>query len=114
MRLNTYGCGPSIRMDELESHPPNVRVASGSAIRRCLLNVRFAAESRPKRFVTACRTSANSGLTRRSTGCLRESCIDLLVECVDDLGGRVPGCADARPSARLIPGEELADGRKVW
>jgi hypothetical protein len=26
-----------------------------------------------------------------------ESRIDLLVECVDDLGGRVPGCAEAAP-----------------
>src|SRR5262245_65740890 len=102
MRLNTYGCGPSIRMDELESHPPNVRVASGSAIRRCLLNVRFAAESRPKRFVTACRTTANSGLTRRSTGCLRESCIDLLVESVDDPCGRAPWWPGGRPSAQQI------------
>src|SRR5215472_5268938 len=33
-----------------------------------------------------------------------ESRIDLLVEYVDDLGGRTPGCADARPSGSLIPG----------
>ena len=33
-----------------------------------------------------------------------ESRIDLLVEYVDDLVGRAPGCADARPSGRLIPG----------
>jgi len=32
---------------------------SGSAIRRCLLNVRFAPASRPKRFITPCRTSAD-------------------------------------------------------
>src|SRR5262245_29498596 len=29
--------------------------------------------------------------------------IDLLVECVDDLGGRVPGCADASRLQRFAP-----------
>ena len=31
-----------------------------------------------------------------------ESRIDLLVEFVDDLGGRVPGCADAEHGARFV------------
>src|SRR5262249_1988724 len=36
-----------------------------------------------------------------------ESRIDLFVECVDDLGGRVPGCAEAVPRARLKAWQEL-------
>src|SRR5262249_51716501 len=39
-----------------------------------------------------------------------ESRIDLLVECVDDLGGRVPGCAEAAPRARLKAWQEFAHG----
>ncbi len=35
-------------------------------IRRCLLNVRFVPESGPRRLITACRSSANSGLLERS------------------------------------------------
>src|SRR5215831_12318876 len=42
-----------------------------------------------------------------------ESHIDLLVECVDDLGGRVPGCAEAAPRARLKAWQELAHGWEV-
>src|SRR5262249_52739666 len=30
--------------------------------------------------------------------------VDLLVECVDDLGRRVPGCADPVPKTCLVPG----------
>src|SRR5262245_8653790 len=37
-----------------------------------------------------------------------ESHIDLLVECVDDLGGRVPGCAEAIPLARLEARQEFS------
>src|SRR5215510_12134992 len=43
-----------------------------------------------------------------------ESRVDLLVECVDDLGGRVPGCADPVPKTCLVARHELAHGRDVW
>src|SRR5262245_11024610 len=36
-----------------------------------------------------------------------------LVELFDNLGRRVSGCADAKPGARLITRQELADGWKV-
>ena len=39
--------------------------------------------------------------------------VDLLVELVDDLGGRVLGRADADSSARLVARHEFADGRDV-
>src|SRR3954469_11076301 len=37
-----------------------------------------------------------------------ESGIDFLVELVDDLGGGIPGRADAVPGARLISWDEIA------
>src|SRR5262249_25613052 len=37
-----------------------------------------------------------------------ESHIDLLVECVDDLGGRVPGCAEAAHALASKPGTNSA------
>src|SRR5262245_36070023 len=39
--------------------------------------------------------------------------IDLFVELVDDLCGRVPGCAEAAPRARLKAWQELAHGWEV-
>src|SRR5262249_26330385 len=39
--------------------------------------------------------------------------IDLLVELVDDLDRRVPGCADAKPAASLVARYEFGDGRDV-
>ena len=42
-----------------------------------------------------------------------EARVDLLVELVDDLGRRVPGRADAEPSARLVARHEIAHGRNV-
>src|SRR5262245_39304740 len=40
-----------------------------------------------------------------------ESRVDLLVELLDDLGGRVLGRADALPRARLVAWDELTQGR---
>src|SRR5215510_13546540 len=40
-----------------------------------------------------------------------EAGVDLLVELVDDLDGRVPGCADPVPGTRLVPRQEIAHGR---
>src|SRR5215813_12649970 len=40
-----------------------------------------------------------------------ESRVDLLVELVDDLGGRVPGCADPVPKTCLVARHELAHSR---
>src|SRR5262249_57097383 len=40
--------------------------------------------------------------------------VDLVVEFVDDPGGRVLGRADAIPTARLVARHEFAHGRNVW
>src|SRR5215468_10671145 len=58
------------------------------------------------------RRAAEIGEPRLHRG-IGESHIDLLVECVDDLGGRVPGCAEAAPRARLKAWQELAHGWEV-
>src|SRR5262249_42920133 len=42
-----------------------------------------------------------------------EASIDLLVEHVDDLNGRILGSADGKPGARLVARQELAHGRDV-
>src|SRR5262245_31650451 len=42
-----------------------------------------------------------------------EGSINLLVELLDDLSGCSFGCADALPSARLIPWYEFAHGRSI-
>ena len=42
-----------------------------------------------------------------------EAGVDLLVELVDNLGGRALGRADAEPVARLVARHELAHGRDV-
>jgi hypothetical protein len=42
-----------------------------------------------------------------------EAGIDLLIELVDDLGGRVPGNANAIPLAGLVARHELAHGWEV-
>src|SRR5215471_2267491 len=42
-----------------------------------------------------------------------EASVDLLVELVDDLGGRCLRCANAVPAARLIAWQELSHGRDV-
>src|SRR5262245_13403425 len=39
-----------------------------------------------------------------------ESGVDLLVECVDDLGGLVPGCAEADLRTRFVAGDKIVYG----
>ena len=56
--------------------------------------------------------AAQVGKPRLDLG-IGESRVDLLVELVDDLGGRVPRRANAEPRARLVARHELAHGRDV-
>jgi len=42
-----------------------------------------------------------------------EGSINLVIELVDDLGGRIFGRANTYPVASLVPRHELADGRDV-
>jgi hypothetical protein len=43
-----------------------------------------------------------------------ESGVYLLVKSVDDRGGRVHGCADPVPNARLVARYKFAYGRNIW
>ena len=61
---------------------------------------------------TGKRRAAQVGKPRLDLG-IGEARIDLFVELVDDLGGRVLGRADAEPSARLVARHEFAHGRDV-
>ena len=54
--------------------------------------------------------AAQVGKPRLHLG-IGEAGIDLLVEPVDDFGGRVLGCADAGPAARLVARHKFAHGR---
>ena len=56
--------------------------------------------------------AAQVGKPRLHLG-IGEARVDLLVEPVDDLGGRVLGRADAIPAARLVARHEFAHGRDV-
>ena len=56
--------------------------------------------------------AAQVGKPRLHLG-IGEGRVDLLVELVDDLGGRVLGCADAVTKCRLVARHEFADGRDV-
>src|SRR5262245_48778096 len=56
--------------------------------------------------------AAQVGKPRHDLG-IGESCVGLLVERVDDFGGRALRCAEAEPEARLIARHELAHGWKI-
>ena len=58
------------------------------------------------------RRAAEVGEPRLDLG-IGEAGVDLLVELVDDLGGRVLRRADAEPGARLVARHEFAHGRDV-
>src|SRR5215467_12788670 len=54
--------------------------------------------------------AAEVGKPRFNLG-ISEARIDLIIELLDNLDGRVPGCANAKPLARLIAGHEVTHGR---
>src|SRR5262245_33559505 len=58
------------------------------------------------------RRASKVGKPRLHLG-IGEAGVDLLVEPIDDLGGRVPGHADAVPETRFVARHKLTDSRRV-
>src|SRR5215471_11618019 len=56
--------------------------------------------------------AAHLGQLRLDLG-IGKAGVDFSAEPVDNVDGRVPGCADAEPDARLVARHELAHGRDV-